>query len=127
MDFVFAESPFATEIPESLDGDNLAKGLTQMAGLWGALVGNTNTLLRLTQTTRRFEQENKKERADVGLAYAEFVTSLLATKVGERPQKLGTESIFSLLEELVEDMERCIIRCWCWNLQSLRHHETSSL
>jgi hypothetical protein len=77
-DFAFAESAFATEIPESLDGDNLAEGLAQMAGLWGALVGNTNTLLRLTQMTHWFAHENR-ERADLGLADAEFATSLLAT------------------------------------------------
>jgi hypothetical protein len=40
----------------------------------------------------------------LGLADAEFPTSLLVTKVGERPRTLGTESIFGLLKELVEDM-----------------------
>jgi hypothetical protein len=47
-----------------------------------------------------------QEKADTGLADVEFATSLVATKVGERPATLGTDSIFKLVEDVVEEMGR---------------------
>ena len=40
----------------------------------------------------------------MGLADVEFATSLIATKVGDRPAALGTDSLFNLVEDLREDL-----------------------
>jgi hypothetical protein len=47
--------------------------------------------------------QEKWEKAELGLTDVEFATSLLATKVGDRPQRLGTESVFQLIEGVVEE------------------------
>ena len=104
-DFSFLESTFATEIPQELGGGTLADELKEMAAHWGELVGNTNTLLRFAQMAHQVGREDR-ERAEIGMADIEFATSLLATKVGDRPASLGTESLFKLMEELVEDVTK---------------------
>jgi hypothetical protein len=41
---------------------------------------------------------------EMGLADVECATSLVATKVGDRPATLGTDSIFKLIEDLLEEV-----------------------
>jgi hypothetical protein len=44
-----------------------------------------------------------QERLELELADVEFATSLVATKVGDRPAVLGTDSLFKLIEDLREE------------------------
>ena len=102
-DFEYVESTFDTRIPTRLSGGtDLARDVHVLTQHWGTLVDNTLALLRLAQMTHGAGQE-KWEKAEMGLADVEFATSLLATKVGDRPQRLGTESVFQLIEGVVEE------------------------
>jgi hypothetical protein len=102
-EFSFVESGFAGGLPRQLNGSSLAEDVNILTQHWGSLVGNTDLLLRLSQMNHRVGLGNQ-EKVELGLADAEFSTSLVATKVGDRPATLGTESIFQLLEGLVGDI-----------------------
>jgi BMFP domain-containing protein YqiC len=45
-----------------------------------------------------------QDKFEVDLADLEFATSLVATKVGDRPATLGTDSLFKLVEDVVDDI-----------------------
>jgi hypothetical protein len=63
-------------------------------------------LLHLSQLTRRAGLDSQ-EKTEMDLADLEFATSLAATKVGESPATLGTDSLFKLVKDVVIDMGKC--------------------
>jgi hypothetical protein len=103
VEFTFLESSFNTDIPMRLDGGSLAENLSILTQHWSSLVGNTRTLLEMSQHNHH-EVGGYRERLELELADVEFATSLVATKVGDRPAALGTDSLFKLAEDLREDL-----------------------
>jgi hypothetical protein len=102
-EFAFISSALVDSVPTDLSEESDAKRLKTMIGAWGDLVRNTDALKRLVTFVNSFVRE-AHEKLDIGLADAEFATAVLATKVGDRPPSLGTDSVFQLLEDLVQDV-----------------------
>jgi hypothetical protein len=86
---------FEMRIPKELLGlDKLADNVGIMSQHWKSLVCNMDTLLHLSQ-----------EKTEMDLAAdLEFATFLVATKVGDWPATLGTDSLFRLVEDVVLDI-----------------------
>jgi hypothetical protein len=105
-EFSFAEYKFEMGIPKELLGpDKLADNVGIMSQHWKSLVSNMDTLLHLSQLTRRAGLDNQ-EKTEMDLADLEFATSLVATKVGNCPAILGTNSLFWLVEDVVINIEK---------------------
>jgi hypothetical protein len=92
-------------IPKELRGGSLAEDVSVLTQHWGSLVTNMHTLLCLSQMNHRAGIKIQ-EKAEMDLADVEFATSLVATKVGDRPATLGTDSLFKLIEDVVEDVAK---------------------
>jgi hypothetical protein len=74
-----------------------------MSQHWKSLVSNMDILLHLSQLNHRAGLDSQ-EKSEMDLADLEFATSLVAKKVGDHPATLGTNSLFRLVEDVVEDM-----------------------
>jgi hypothetical protein len=100
-EFLFAESLFEMGIPKELLGpDKLADNVGIMSQHWKSLVCNMDTLLHLSQLTHRAGLDSQK-KTKMDLVDLEIATSLVAMKVGDCPTTLGTDSLFSLVEDVV--------------------------
>lgn len=99
-DFAIIESTLAPSILSDLPVQDTLKSLQTIMSFWGDLVHNAYTVGWLL-TLLKEQVTDHKEKAEMGLADAEFATALLATKIGNRPVSLGTDSIFQMLDDLV--------------------------
>jgi hypothetical protein len=102
-EFAFVESEFEMVQKELLGPDKLAENVGLMSKHWRNLVTNEDTLLHLCQLNHKAGLI-LQEKSEVDLADLEFATSLVATKVGDRPATLGTDSLFKLVEDVVDDV-----------------------
>jgi hypothetical protein len=74
-----------------------------MLSAWGNLVRNMNILRRLLFLVNNNVQGNQ-EKAEAALSNVEFAVAQLATKIGERPESLGTDSLYRLIEDMGQDV-----------------------
>ena len=98
------ESKFDFAIPKTLPSemmggsDVLSSKLSLLSPLWAS-----DALMELI-TVIYSKEVDGRELASKGLMDTSFVVSMLATKLGERPESLGTDSINALLEDLAQDV-----------------------
>lgn len=102
-DFSFIESTLVPSIPSNLPLHDTPKSLQTMISFWGDLVRSSYTLGKLV-TFLKDQVKDHKEKAESGLADAEFATALLVTKIEDHPKRQGTDSIFQTLEDLVKEV-----------------------
>jgi hypothetical protein len=109
VDFEMTESKYDFQVPKTLpsamyEGNSEAAiKLRALAPLWSGLVKNTDTLMDLVNQVYAIEVESRK-RAKVEATEAKLSVTTLATRLGERPASLGTDSIYEVLEELLRDV-----------------------
>jgi hypothetical protein len=103
------ESKYDHQVPKVLPSSwyegpsELAMRFRALAPMWSSLVRNTDLLLDLVTLVYAIGGEVKK-KVQSNVTDANFSISLLAMKLGERPELLSTDSIYKLLEELTTDM-----------------------
>ena len=108
-EFTMAEGRYDFKVPKTLPSglvggtDELSGRLSLLSPLWASIAQNVDILMELVLVVFSKEAEGR-EQTVAGLTDVNFAVSTLATKLGERPESLGTDSIFSLLEDLVQDM-----------------------
>lgn len=66
---------------------------------------NVKVLFNLVTLVYTKEAEGIKRVAE-GIEGAPFAISLLATKLGECPESLGMDSVYGLLEDLADDVQK---------------------
>ena len=110
-EYMVAESKFDFRVPKTLptdlvsDSDELSAKFSLLAPMWASLTRNVDLLLELITIVYN-KEAGGRVLASKGLMDASFAVSMLATKLGERPESLGTDSIYALLEDLMQDVEK---------------------
>jgi hypothetical protein len=109
VDFEMMESKYDFLIPKTLPSDlyernsKAATKLCILAPMWSSLVRNTNVLMDLVNQVYAIKSESRKKAKNESTE-AKLSIAMLATRLGERPASLGTDSVYEVLEELLHDV-----------------------
>jgi hypothetical protein len=110
VDFEMTESKYDFEVLKSLpkdmyegSGEAAASKWRILAPMWSSLVKNTNVLMGLVNQVYAIETESQKREKAESME-AKLAIATLATRMGERPASLGTDSIYEVLEEVHHDV-----------------------
>jgi hypothetical protein len=109
VDFEMMESKYDFQILKTLPSNlyesnsEVATKLCILAPLWSSLVRNTNVLMDLVNQVYAIKSESRKKAKNESTE-AKLSIAMLATRLGERPASLGTDSVYEVLEELLHDV-----------------------